>query len=51
MSTHCKDVSAAPHKEGRPQLFGGGERPVEPRFATVRRILVDDSALGSFIDS
>jgi hypothetical protein len=34
------------------QLFrAGGERLIEPRFAAIRSILVDDPTLGSFIDS
>ena len=31
-------------------LLGRGERFVEPRFATIRCVFVNDTALGSFID-
>lgn len=33
------------------QLFGRGKRLIEPRLAAIRSIVVDDPALGSFIDS
>ena len=29
---------------------GGGERSVEPRFATIGGVAMDDSALGGFIE-
>jgi hypothetical protein len=32
------------------QSLCGSERLVEPRFATICRVFVNDSALGSFID-
>jgi hypothetical protein len=33
------------------KLFGPGQRFIESRLAAIRRIFVDDPALGSFIDS
>ena len=33
------------------KLFGSGKRLIESRLAAIRRIFVDDPALGGFIDS
>jgi hypothetical protein len=33
------------------KLFGPGQRDIESRLAAIRRISVDNPALGSFIDS
>ena len=41
----CPDAAAR-----RPYLFRRGERPVEPRFATVGGVSMDDPAFRSFID-
>jgi hypothetical protein len=47
------NTSASPlAQRGSYKLFSaGGERLIEPRFAAIRSIFVDDPALGSFIDS
>jgi hypothetical protein len=51
VSARYKNISTALRTARRLQLFGRGERPIEPRLAAIRSIFVDDPALGSFIDS
>ena len=49
----CFGVKALPHYSTAPVLrsLRPDERLIEPRFAAIRSICVDDPALGSFIDS